>query len=44
MNKPVLAGIAAGILLAGIILGPGSFFGAQAQEQEQQNTGGNIKE
>ncbi|HEY9406945.1 MAG TPA: multicopper oxidase domain-containing protein [Nitrososphaera sp.] len=43
MNKPVLAGIAAGILLAGIILGPGSFFGAQAQEQEQQNTGGNIK-
>jgi nitrite reductase (NO-forming) len=43
MNKPVLAGIAAGILLAGIILGPGSFFGAQAQEQQQQNTGGNIK-
>jgi nitrite reductase (NO-forming) len=43
MNKPVLAGIAAGILLAGIILGPSSFFGALAQEQEQQNTGGNIK-
>jgi nitrite reductase (NO-forming) len=43
MNKPVIAGIAAGILLAGIILGPGSFFGAQAQEQEQQNTEGNIK-
>ena len=43
MNKPVLAGIAAGVLLAGIILGPGSFFGAIAQEQEQQNTGGNIK-
>jgi nitrite reductase (NO-forming) len=43
MNKPVLAGIAAGVLLAGIILGPSSFFGAIAQEQEQQNTGGNIK-
>jgi nitrite reductase (NO-forming) len=39
MNKPVIAGIAAGILLAGIILGPvPGFFGAQAQEQE--NTGG----
>jgi nitrite reductase (NO-forming) len=42
MNKPVIAGIAAGILLAGIILGPlPEFFGAQAQEE--QNTGGNIK-
>jgi nitrite reductase (NO-forming) len=38
MNKPVIAGIAAGILLAGIILGPiPGFFGAQAQEEE--NTG-----
>jgi nitrite reductase (NO-forming) len=37
MNKPVIAGIAAGILLAGIILGPvPGFFGAQAQEE--QNT------
>src|SRR5919106_115939 len=35
MNKPVIAGIAAGILLAGIILGPiPGFFGAQAQEEE----------
>jgi nitrite reductase (NO-forming) len=42
MNKPVIAGIAAGILLAGIILGPvPGFFGAQAQEQE--NTGGTTK-
>ncbi len=42
MNKPVIAGIAAGVLLAGIILGPiPGFLGAQAQEQE--NTGGNIK-
>jgi nitrite reductase (NO-forming) len=42
MNKPVIAGIAAGVLLAGIILGPiPAFLGAQAQEQ--QNTGGNIK-
>jgi nitrite reductase (NO-forming) len=44
MNKPVIAGIAAGILLAGIILGPvPGFFSAQAQEQEQQNTTGNTK-
>ena len=43
MNKPVIAGVAAGVLLAGIILGPiPGFFGAQAQEQE--NTGGNIKQ
>ena len=43
MNKPVIAGIAAGVLLAGIILGPiPGFFGAQAQEEE--NTGGNIKQ
>ncbi len=42
MNKPVIAGIAAGVLLAGIILGPiPGFLGAQAQEEE--NTGGNIK-
>jgi nitrite reductase (NO-forming) len=42
MNKPVIAGIAAGVLLAGIILGPiPGFLGAQAQEQE--NTGGDIK-
>jgi nitrite reductase (NO-forming) len=42
MNKPVIAGIAAGVLLAGIILGPiPAFFGVQAQEE--QNTGGNIK-
>ncbi|HEX2471162.1 MAG TPA: multicopper oxidase domain-containing protein [Nitrososphaera sp.] len=42
MNKPVIAGIAAGILLAGIILGPlPEFFSAQAQEEE--NTTGNIK-
>src|ERR671919_416629 len=42
MNKPVIAGIAAGILLAGIILGPiPELFSAQAQEEE--NTGGNIK-
>jgi nitrite reductase (NO-forming) len=42
MNKPVIAGIAAGILLAGIMLGsiPG-FFGAQAQQEE--GTTGNIK-
>ncbi len=39
MNKPVIAGIAAGILLAGIILGPiPGFFSAQAQE-EQITTG-----
>jgi nitrite reductase (NO-forming) len=44
MNKPVIAGIAAGILLAGIILGPvPEFFSAQAQEEEQQSTAGNIK-
>ena len=44
MNKPVIAGIAAGILLAGIILGPvPEFFSAQAQEEEQQSTTGNIK-
>src|SRR5688500_15888066 len=44
MNKPVIAGIAAGILLAGIILGPvPEFFSAQAQEEEQQNATGNIK-
>jgi nitrite reductase (NO-forming) len=37
MNKPVIAGIAAGILLAGLILGPVPWFlGAQAQEE--QNT------
>src|SRR5918998_444751 len=37
MNKPVIAGIAAGVLLAGIILGPvPGFFIAQAQEE--QNT------
>ena len=37
MNKPVIAGIAAGVLLAGIILGPvPGFFSAQAQEE--QNT------
>jgi nitrite reductase (NO-forming) len=37
MNKPVIAGIAAGILLAGLILSPvPGFFGAQAQEE--QNT------
>jgi nitrite reductase (NO-forming) len=42
MNKPVIAGIAAGVLLAGIILGPiPAFFGVQAQEE--QNTGGGIK-
>jgi nitrite reductase (NO-forming) len=42
MNKPVLAGIAAGILLAGLILGPlPEFFSAEAQQEE--NTGGNIK-
>ena len=42
MNKPVIAGIAAGILLAGIILGPiPEFFSAQAQEEE--GTTGNIK-
>ncbi len=42
MNKPVIAGIAAGILLAGMMLGsiPG-FFGAQAQEQ--QNTAATPK-
>jgi nitrite reductase (NO-forming) len=35
MNKPVIAGIAAGVLLAGLILGPlPEFFGAQAQEEE----------
>jgi hypothetical protein len=36
MNKPVIAGIAAGVLLAGIILGPipGFFGGAQAQEEQ----------
>jgi nitrite reductase (NO-forming) len=39
MNKPVIAGIAAGILLAGLILGPvPGFFSAQAQE-EQSTTG-----
>ena len=33
MNKPVIAGIAAGILLAGIILGPlPGIFSAEAQE------------
>jgi nitrite reductase (NO-forming) len=42
MNKPVLAGIAAGILLAGLILGPlPEFFSAEAQQEE--TTGGNIK-
>src|SRR5215207_85083 len=42
MNKPVIAGIAAGILLAGIILGPlPEFFGAQAQEEETAT--GDIK-
>ena len=36
MNKPVIAGIAAGVLLAGMMLGsiPGFFFGAQAQDQQ----------
>jgi nitrite reductase (NO-forming) len=43
MNKPVIAGIAAGILLAGIMLGPiPEFFSAQAQEEEE-NTTGDIK-
>jgi nitrite reductase (NO-forming) len=42
MNKPVIAGIAAGILMAGLILGPlPDFFSAQAQEEE--STTGNIK-
>jgi nitrite reductase (NO-forming) len=42
MNKPVIAGIAAGILLAGLMLGPlPDFFSAQAQEEE--STTGNIK-
>ena len=42
MNKPVIAGIAAGILLAGLMLGPlPDFFSAQAQEEE--STSGNIK-
>jgi nitrite reductase (NO-forming) len=42
MNKPVLAGIAAGILLAGLILGPlPEFFSAEAQEEEAAT--GNIK-
>jgi nitrite reductase (NO-forming) len=40
MNKPVIAGIATGILLAGMMLVPG-FFGAQAQQEE--GTTGNIK-
>ncbi|HJU35066.1 MAG TPA: multicopper oxidase domain-containing protein, partial [Nitrososphaera sp.] len=44
-NKPVIAGIAAGVLLAGLILGPlgpmsGIFLGAQAQQEE---TTGNTK-
>src|SRR5215210_5400698 len=39
MNKPVIVGIAAGILLAGLILGPiPGFFSAQAQE-DQSTTG-----
>jgi nitrite reductase (NO-forming) len=43
MNKPVIAGIAAGILLAGLMLGPlPDFFSAQAQEEEESTTG-NIK-
>jgi nitrite reductase (NO-forming) len=43
MNKPVIAGIAAGILLAGLILGPvPGFFSAQAQE-EQSTTGSTKK-
>ena len=43
MNKPVIAGIAAGVLLAGMMFGsiPGFFFGAQAQEQ--QNTAATPK-
>jgi nitrite reductase (NO-forming) len=42
MNKPVIAGIAAGILMAGLILGPlPNFFSAQAQEEA--STTGNIK-
>src|SRR5918999_923427 len=42
MNKPVLAGIAAGVLLAGLILGPlPEFFSAEAQEEEAAT--GNIK-
>ena len=43
MNKPVIAGIAAGILLAGIMLGPIPGFFGGAQAQEEQNTGGNTK-
>jgi nitrite reductase (NO-forming) len=42
MNKPVIAGIAAGVLLAGLILGPiPGLLGVQAQGQE--DTGGNVK-
>ena len=42
MNKPVITGIAAGILLAGLILGPlPSFLSAQAQEEA--STTGNVK-
>src|SRR5215210_4743535 len=42
MNKPVIAGIAAGVLLAGLILGPlPGFFSAQAQEEV--STTGNVK-
>jgi nitrite reductase (NO-forming) len=42
MNKPVIAGIAAGVLLAGLLLGPlPEFFSAQAQEE--QSTTGNVK-
>ncbi|MDP8888595.1 MAG: multicopper oxidase domain-containing protein [Thermoproteota archaeon] len=42
MNKPVIAGVAAGILLAGLILGPlPEFFSAQAQEE--QTATGDVK-
>jgi nitrite reductase (NO-forming) len=42
MNKPVIAGVAAGILLAGILLGPIPGFFGGAQAQEDQNTSGNT--
>src|SRR5215210_4548427 len=42
MNKPVIAGIAAGVLLAGLILGPlPGFLGGR--RIIKKNTGGNIK-
>jgi nitrite reductase (NO-forming) len=43
MNKPVIAGIAAGVLLAGIILGPIPGFFGGAQAQEEQSTAANTK-